>query len=94
MLYVGHSLQLSHERVVNADGCRHSRLVGRQALYLYMAAEAYHLVAYGVFEAHDDADRHNHYRQSDGHAECCNSNGRPAHLFLVVAGLIDAMCKE
>ena len=59
-----------------------------------MAAEAYHLVLYGMFETDDDADRDNHHSQTDSHPNGSYTNGRAADFTMVAVVGINPFGKK
>jgi hypothetical protein len=53
-----------------------------------MTAEAGYLVAYGMLEAKNNADRHNHDSQSDGHSNRCYLDGGPTDILVFLLTIL------
>ena len=75
MTHAGNIGQHLQQRVVNADGILLGRVKRQQALHLYMAAKAGHLVANGMLKSQHNGHGDNHNSQADGHANGGNTNG-------------------
>ena len=86
MLYAVDRAQHFHHDVVNAHRTGVSSVQCHEIGNGYMAAEAYHFVAYGVLETKHDAYRHNHHRQADGNTGGGYAYCRTAHFLLGVVG--------
>ena len=84
----------AHGAVVDADGIVVGALHGEEVGYLNMAAEAYHLVAYGMLKTHHHRDGDDHDGEADGHSCRGYMYGRAAHLAAVALVAIYAACYE
>lgn len=81
VLYSVQCFQQMEQAVVGNDGNRLIRLLGVEVSYYDIGPQAYHLVAYLMFEADHHRYRHNHDGQPDGYAQHSNADGRLGHLF-------------
>ena len=82
--------QHGHHAVRHAHWPRLAPVQGHEVAYGDVAAEAHHLVAYGVLEAEHYGDRHYHHGKPYGYARRGYSYGGAAHLTPGVARRIDA----
>ena len=92
-LHVLHSFQCfqqMEQTVVGYNGNRLIRLLGVEVSYYDIGPQAYHLVAYLMFETDHHRYRHNHDGQPDGYAQHSNADGRLGHLFSTLIAAIDA----
>ena len=69
-----------HDTVVGTDDIRVGCVVAEDIVYLYVTAETYYLVAYGMLEAQDDGYRDDHDGQSDGYTNGSDTDSRTTHF--------------